>query len=96
MTPVRDRCCDVACSRRDILGHFATGLGGVPHPLLSDFHPKGTVLQAYGVYNDQSGTARRSVFIIDKAGTVRWSNLYQPGTIPNPDEVLAELVKVKG
>src|SRR5215470_12149120 len=31
MTPaqVRDRCPDGACSRRDFLGHFATGLGGM-------------------------------------------------------------------
>src|SRR5881628_1593410 len=31
MTPgqIRDRCLDVACSRRDVLGHFATGLGGM-------------------------------------------------------------------
>src|SRR5262249_32146245 len=27
--PARDRCPDVACSRRDVLGHFATGLGGM-------------------------------------------------------------------
>ena len=75
---------------------FAAGLGGVPHPLLSDFHPKGTVLQAYGVYNENSGNARRSVFIIDKEGMVRWSNLYEPGTLPSPDDVMAELEKIRG
>src|SRR5437764_45322 len=27
--PARDRCLDALCSRRDVLGHFATGLGGM-------------------------------------------------------------------
>src|SRR5262245_30519220 len=27
--PTRDRCLVDACSRRDLLGHFATGLGGM-------------------------------------------------------------------
>ena len=71
-------------------------MGGVPHPLLSDFHPKGATLEAYGVYNETSGNARRSVFIIDKEGIVRWSNIYQPGTLPVPDDVLEELNKVRG
>ena len=75
---------------------FAAGLGGVPHPLLSDFHPKGTVLQAFGVYNESSGTARRSVFIIDKDGVVQWSSIYEPGVLPAPDDVLAELQKLQG
>ena len=75
---------------------FAAGLGGVPHPLLGDFHPKGAVLSSFGVYNDETGMARRSVIIIDKEGTVRWSQIYQPGTLPNTDDVLAELAKVSG
>ena len=75
---------------------FSVGLGGVPHPLLSDFHPKGAVLQALGVYNENSGTARRSVFIIDKEGTVQWSSVYEPGVLPSPDDVLAELQKIQG
>ena len=67
----------------------------MPHPILSDFHPKGEVLRAYDVYNEESGTARRSVFIIDKEGIVRWSQLYQAGSLPNPDDVLVELEKVR-
>ena len=74
---------------------FAAGLGGVAHPLLSDFHPKGKVLGSYGVFNEDTGTARRSVFIIDKEGVLRWSQVYKPGTLPNPDDVLAELQKLQ-
>ena len=74
---------------------FSAGLGGVPHPLLADFHPKGAVLQSYSVYNEDTGTARRSVFIIDKEGVIRWSELYQAGSLPNPDDVLGELEKIQ-
>ncbi len=75
---------------------FATALGASSYPLLADFHPKGTVLQAYGVYNDELGTARRSVFIIDKEGIVRWKQLYEPGALPDTTVVLAELDKLRG
>jgi len=74
---------------------FAAGLGGVPHPLLADFHPKGAVLQSYSVYNEETGMARRSVFIIDKDGVIRWSELYQAGALPNAADVLGELEKVQ-
>ena len=75
---------------------FAAGLGGVGYPLLSDFHPKGSVLQQLGLYNDERGNARRSVSIVDKEGTVRWHRVYQPGTLPDMDEVLTEQDGLRG
>ncbi len=44
-----------------------------PFPLLSDFWPHGVTAQAYGVFNDAIGCARRGSFLIDTEGTVRWS-----------------------
>jgi peroxiredoxin len=41
-------------------------------PLLSDFWPHGAVAQAYGVFDADRGCARRSTFIIDRDGVVRW------------------------
>lgn len=41
-------------------------------PLLSDFWPHGGAAQAYGVFDDVKGLARRGTFIIDKQGVVRW------------------------
>ncbi|GAA3218508.1 peroxiredoxin [Actinocorallia longicatena] len=41
-------------------------------PLLSDFWPHGGVAQAYGVFNDEKGLARRGTFIINKEGVVSW------------------------
>jgi peroxiredoxin len=44
---------------------------GLKIPLLSDFHPKGAVGQAYGVYNDERGNHRRVTFVIDEEGVIR-------------------------
>jgi len=45
---------------------------GLTYPLLSDFWPHGAVARSYGVFNDQTGSARRATFIIDRDGVVRW------------------------
>jgi mycoredoxin-dependent peroxiredoxin len=42
-------------------------------PLLSDHWPHGGVATAYGVFNQATGAADRSTFIVDPAGTVVWS-----------------------
>ncbi|MFJ9826335.1 peroxiredoxin [Streptomyces sp. NPDC101160] len=42
-------------------------------PLLSDFWPHGAASRAYGVLDEDKGCAVRGTFVIDKAGTVRWS-----------------------
>jgi len=46
---------------------------GLNFPLLSDFWPHGSVAQAYDVFDEKRGTARRSSYVIDTAGSVRWS-----------------------
>jgi peroxiredoxin len=46
---------------------------GLNFALLSDFWPHGAVASAYGVFDADLGVARRSSFILDKAGIVRWS-----------------------
>ncbi|WP_181615638.1 peroxiredoxin [Nonomuraea soli] len=42
-------------------------------PLLSDFWPHGQVAQAYGVFDEEKGVARRGTFIIDGGGAIVWS-----------------------
>lgn len=44
----------------------------LPFRLLSDFWPHGAVCAAYGVFDDELGVAKRSSFVIDRAGLVRW------------------------
>ena len=46
---------------------------GLNFPLLSDFWPHGEVARAYGVFNEETGAPRRSSYVIDKQGLVRWA-----------------------
>lgn len=46
---------------------------GLNFPLLSDFWPHGAVSMAYDVFDDSKGKARRSSYVIDKGGLLRWS-----------------------
>jgi len=67
---------------------------GLGFPLLSDFWPHGTVARAYGVLDDQSGSARRSTFVVDHEGVLRWRVDNAPGEARDLDEqvrVLATL-----
>jgi len=56
------------------------------YPLLSDIHR--TICQAYGVHNAERNCARRSVFIIDKQGILRFKEEYGPGKLPDPERLL--------
>jgi len=46
---------------------------GLNFPLLSDFWPHGAVAQSYDVFDSRRGAARRSSYVIDRDGLVRWS-----------------------
>lgn len=63
-------------------------MGGLPYPELSDWHPKGQVTQAYGLWNDERGAPRRAVIIVDKAGVIRFRQMYEPGTLPDPEAIV--------
>ena len=67
--------------------------GEVPFPVASDFWPHGEVSRAFGVFNDERGNSRRSVFIIDTEGIIRWSNVYTD-SIPTSDELLHEIERL--
>jgi peroxiredoxin len=60
-------------------------------PLLADFHPKGEVAQAYGVYDDEIGMSERALFAIDEEGVIRWSYISPIGVNPGADGILAAL-----
>lgn len=60
-------------------------------PLLSDFEPKGAVARQYGVYDDKDGVAERALFVIDGAGTIRWSHLSPMGVNPGAEGILKAL-----
>ena len=70
---------------------FAASLGNIPYPVLSDFHPKGHVSTAFGVYNQDRGTSDRAIVIIDKEGIIRFRKIYSTATDLNTADILDEI-----
>jgi alkyl hydroperoxide reductase subunit AhpC len=79
----------ISCDHIPAHKAWAVSLGGIPYPELSDWHPKGKVSQAYDLWNAERGVSRRGVIIIDKSGVIRYRQTYEPGTLPDPREVLS-------
>lgn len=46
---------------------------GLNFPLLSDFWPHGEVCRAFDVFDEKRGCPRRSSYVIDAEGRVRWA-----------------------
>jgi peroxiredoxin len=46
---------------------------GVTFPLLADFHPKGEVAKAYGLWVEDHGVSARALVMIGPDGVVRWA-----------------------
>ncbi len=82
LTRIRDRLDEFLTFDTEIIGISCDAIhavrafadqDGLNFPLLSDFWPHGEVARAYGVFDDTKGSPRRSSFVIDKDGIVRWS-----------------------
>lgn len=73
---------------------WAEQLGGLPFPLLSDYWPHGAAGKAYGVFNDERGMDKRSAFVLDAQGIIRYSKVYEPGTIPESKDLLEQLRRI--
>ena len=70
---------------------------GVTFPLLSDFNRE--VIRLYGVVHEEilglKGIAKRSVFILDREGTVKYRWVSEdPAQLPNMEEVRENLKKL--
>ena len=67
---------------------------GLNFALLSDFWPLGEVARAYDVFDEVTGAPRRSSYVIDKQGLVRWAvhNALPDGR--DLDQHLAQLTAV--
>ena len=44
---------------------------------MSDHWPHGAIAQAYGVFDEESGCARRGTFVLDSAGMIKWHQVNQ-------------------
>ena len=60
-----------------------------PFPLLSDVHR--TVIQTYGVLDEDRNVAYRSTFIVDRAGVLRWGQAGDRQMIRDGAEILRVL-----
>ena len=62
----------ISCDAMFSLRAFADA-DGLNFPLLSDFWPHGAVSRAYEVFDERSGCPRRSSYVVDRDGLVRWA-----------------------
>ncbi|HMI35003.1 MAG TPA: peroxiredoxin [Propionibacteriaceae bacterium] len=77
----------VSCDAMYTLRAYADA-EGIPFDLLSDHWPHGAIAQAYGVFDEEAGCARRGTFVLDSAGLIRWRQVNQ---INEPRELAAVL-----
>ena len=64
---------------------------GVTIPLLADFHPKGEVAKAYGVWSEEYGVSGRALVLVGPEGAVEWAYLSPPLEVPKPERVFEAL-----
>ena len=62
----------VSCDSVYALRTFAEA-EGLNFPLLSDWWPHGAVSRAYEVFDEVKGAPRRSSYVVDREGRLRWS-----------------------
>ena len=82
MAGIRDRLVDfmtfdtevlaISCDPLFALRAFADA-DGLNFPLLSDFWPHGEVCRAFDVFDEEAGCPRRSSYVVDKEGILRWA-----------------------
>jgi len=73
---------------------WSAALGGLNYPELSDFHPKGRTTVAYGLWNEERGSGIRAVFVVDEDGIIRYRQTYEPGVLPDTEEILGVVDKL--
>ena len=69
---------------------WAAGFAGINYPLLADFHPKGEVCKAYGLWLEDAGIGDRATILIDAEGVVQWAESVGPGGVRDPKALLAK------
>ena len=60
-------------------------------PLLADFHPKGEVAKAYGVWSEERGVSARALVMVGPSGVVKWCYRSPPLEVPGPNLIFDAL-----
>ena len=74
-------------------------VGPVMLPLCSDFYPHAAVTRQFGILREGApvpGISERAAFVIDKSGKIAFAKVYPIDQLPNIDELLGALRKLKG
>lgn len=87
----------LGCSTDSVFSHWAwlntpkerNGIAGTKYPLVADF-TKATA-RAYGVLNEETGTAQRGLFIIDPDGVLKYAVVTDDNIGRSVDETLRVL-----
>lgn len=74
---------------------WATALSIRNTKLLSDFKPHGAVAREYGIFLDELGASGRVNIILDEQGVIQWMKVYDPGKLPDIEEVFKALEAMK-
>jgi peroxiredoxin len=77
---------DGAFCHKAFQGHL-----GLTIPLLADFHPKGEVARAYGVWSERYGLSDRALVMVGPEGTVEWSYRSDPLEVPGANLIFDAL-----
>jgi peroxiredoxin len=77
---------DGAFCHRAFRDHLGIGI-----PLLADFHPKGEVARAYGVWSEEHGVAGRALVMVNGDGVVEWSYMSPPLEVPGANLIFDAL-----
>jgi peroxiredoxin len=64
---------------------------GLSIPLLADFHPKGEVAKAYGLWSEDYGVSGRALVMVGPDGVVQWSYLSPPLEVPGANLIFDAL-----
>jgi len=69
-------------------------MGQLWFPVLSDFWPHGAVANRYGVLRT-TGVSERALFVIDKAGIIRYIDVHDINKRPPLEDLMGALEKLK-
>ena len=88
----------ISCDSIHAQRAFSERLGGLPYPLLPDYNRE--VFPRYsGFYDDvagMKGVGKRAVYIVDKAGIVRYKWVADaPGLLPKYEDVKKAVAHLK-
>jgi peroxiredoxin len=100
MAGIRDRLAEFLTFDTEVLGVSCDPMfslrafadqDGLNFPLLSDFWPHGEVARAYDVFDETKGCPRRSSYVVDRDGRVRWAVHNASSQARDLDEHLVQL-----